>query len=283
MHIGMSNTFNLLVQESHLTKNTLLSSFDLLLKANFFQDKEGFFYSAFFHLTIGLERLMKLVVISDHMLKHNYSAPNKKELKVYGHDLISLYNYTFSLVNEYLNYSFIFPERGSSESDLLIFLDKYSQTSRYFNLNELNKSSTKEKSPLEDWLNVSNKVYEENVSSEKREKAALKLIYNLDNSKFGNSYTDLHDFDDQLMTVFDIYHRQLLIQKSTPIIIWKIIEMFRPVYYLLGKITKKASEYEVNNNIKLMVIPHFEDFFYFFLSNRTDTLKRKRWLVTFNR
>lgn len=44
--LGFHKKFSL-AQEAHLTKNTLLSGFDLLLQANFFQDKDGYFYSAF--------------------------------------------------------------------------------------------------------------------------------------------------------------------------------------------------------------------------------------------
>jgi hypothetical protein len=50
---------------------------DLLLQANFFQKKDGFFYSSFFDLTIGLERLMKLAVFSDFMLNNSYAKARR--------------------------------------------------------------------------------------------------------------------------------------------------------------------------------------------------------------
>jgi hypothetical protein len=102
MYLGMSKKFSLLTQEAYLTKNALLSSFDLLLKANFFQDRDGYFYSGFFHLSIGLERLMKLVVVCDFMLKNKYNTPTTKQLKSYGHNINELYSYTTNLSKEYL-------------------------------------------------------------------------------------------------------------------------------------------------------------------------------------
>ena len=32
-----------------------------------------------------------------------------------------------------------------------------------------------------------------------------------------------------------------------------------------------------------MVIPHYEDFFYFLLANKADIKRRKKWLASFNR
>lgn len=80
-HIGFDKKFTLLAQEAHLAKNTLLSGFDLLLKANFFKNTDGYFYSAFFHLSIGMERILKLAVITHYMLGNDYRSPTVKQLK----------------------------------------------------------------------------------------------------------------------------------------------------------------------------------------------------------
>jgi len=91
--IGFDKKFTLLAQEAHLTKNTILTGFDLLLKANYFQDKDGYFYSSFFNISIGIERLLKLAVITDYMLMNNYSSPTIKQLKTqFGHDVKTLYS-----------------------------------------------------------------------------------------------------------------------------------------------------------------------------------------------
>ena len=86
--IGFDRKFTLLTQEAHLAKNTLLSGFDLLLKANFFQDKDGYFYSAFFNLSIGMERLLKLDALLEtpakakQILSPSYAANTKPPLKL---------------------------------------------------------------------------------------------------------------------------------------------------------------------------------------------------------
>lgn len=78
--IGFDKKFILLAQEAHLTKNTILSGFDLLLKANFFQDKDGYFYSSFFHISIGMERLLKLALHAHEQLCHSHDQAAKKSV-----------------------------------------------------------------------------------------------------------------------------------------------------------------------------------------------------------
>ena len=90
MHIYGDLKFHLLCQEAHLAKNALLSGFDLLLQANLDQDKDGYIYSGLFNLTIGAERLMKLIVVCDFMLKNDYGPPPRDLLqKKFNHDLNS--------------------------------------------------------------------------------------------------------------------------------------------------------------------------------------------------
>jgi hypothetical protein len=272
----------LLAQESHLTKNTILSSFDLLLKANFFQDKDGYFYSAFFHLTIGLERLMKLAVVSDYMLKNNYTAPTEKYLrKNFGHEINVLYEKTSNLSKEYLLNPIVLPVEDSNDYELLGFLTKYGTRTRYFNLNELG-NATQDKSPLQEWLELSRNIYHEYTSGSRIEKDGMSLFYKMDKQGIRNDFTRNLNFDGHPMTVYDIYHRQLVIEKSAPLVIWRVIELFQPVHFLLEKIAEKASEYEIENGHKNMIIPHYEDFFYFFNAILPTIKKRKRWLDSFN-
>ena len=59
-------TFSLLQQEGYLTRSCLYTGFSALSNANINNNK-GDFYVAFFQLSIGLERLMKLALILDYM------------------------------------------------------------------------------------------------------------------------------------------------------------------------------------------------------------------------
>lgn len=277
-HIYFDRKCSLLIQEAHLTKNTLLSGFDSLLKANLFQGNDGFFYSSFFNLSIGMERLMKLAVVTHYMLKNNYQAPTIKQLKKdFGHDIETLYAECLSLLPVYLGSNKSNPIRTSNDESLIKFLTEYGIGSRYFNLNEVCEAR-QDRDPLYKWLDIANAIYRTYISQQVRESSKMRLIYKMDREGTRNDFTGNLNEQGHPMTVFDMLHCQYVIRKSSPLIIWRLIEILRPIHFLLTAMACKATEYEVNNNIKYMVIPHYEDFFYFLLAQRSDIRKTKRWL-----
>jgi hypothetical protein len=83
-------SFILLQQEGHLLSSCLANGLTDLRSANV--HNKGAFYSALFNLSVGTERLLKAIVIIDHMLKNNLSVPSRGELKGYGHNILDLYD-----------------------------------------------------------------------------------------------------------------------------------------------------------------------------------------------
>ena len=53
-------------------------------------DNMGEYYTAFFGLTVGLERLAKLVLVADHAICNSGSMPEMKVVKKFGHKLVNL-------------------------------------------------------------------------------------------------------------------------------------------------------------------------------------------------
>jgi hypothetical protein len=276
--IGFDKRFILLTQEAHLTKNTLLSGFDLLLKANFFQDKDGYFYSGFFHISICMERILKLAVITHYMLSNNYRSPSIKELKNdFGHEINTLYGECQKLISLYSDPSAAQSPKTTNDDALIAFFTEYAVGSRYFNLNELCEAKMK-RSPLYNWFDLARAVYEEYTPEQVIEKSALNLMYKMDRKGPPNGFTRYLDAQGHPMTVFDCLHTQYLIEKSSPLVIWRIIEILRPIYFLFRGMTHKAADYEVENTIRSMVIPHYENFFSFLLTDKASIRKRKNWL-----
>ncbi|WP_255990348.1 hypothetical protein [Chitinolyticbacter albus] len=281
--IGFDEKFSLLCQEAFLTKNTLLSGFDLLLKANFFQDREGYFYSAFFNISIGMERILKIAIVTNYILENGYKNPTlaqQKELRdKFGHKIELLYQECQRLREVYCNNT---NPLTALDEKIIGFLHEYAVKTRYHNLNEVCEPKNS-KSPLSKWLEISKEVYEKYTPPSTREKAGLNLLYKMDREGITNKPTNQLDSHGQVMFVFDILHCQYIIEKSRPLIIWRIVEILQPMHFLLWEMSRRASEYEINNNIKTMVIPHYEDFFYFLLADKADIKRRKKWLDIFNR
>lgn len=155
--LRFSRTFTLLQQEGHLARASLLTGIDLLLKANLDERKIGNFYSSFFQLTIGIERILKLVVIANHMLENNYKPPTDGELKSkYGHNIKATYLYALSVRNKWGHKKVAPPISGSIEDNILDFLEKFANKARYYNLRELN-NTTADRGPLGDWYSICKK------------------------------------------------------------------------------------------------------------------------------
>lgn len=280
--IGFDKKFTLLAQEAHLTKNTILSGFDLLLKANFFQDKDGYFYSSFFNISIGMERLLKLAVITHHMLTNSYSTPTIKQLKnQFGHDVRTLYGECVKLMPTYHSKRTEQPDLENEDQALIDFFTEYANSSRYFNLNEVCEAKM-DRSPLDKWLEIARSIYEQYTPHQVRHRCAMDLLYSMDKAGRSNSFTAYLDESGHPMMVFDCLHRQYVIQKSAPLVIWRLVEILRPIHLLLKAMAHKASEYEKSQGKRIMIIPHYEDFFYFLLANKAAIKRRKRWLDIFN-
>lgn len=77
-------------------------------------------------------------------------------------------------------------------------------------------------------------------------------------------------------------HRQYVIQKSAPLVIWRLVEILLTIHLLLESIARQAGEYEVAQGHVSMITPHYEDFFYFLLADKSAIKRRKRWLEIFN-
>ncbi len=52
----------------------------------------GEYYTAFFGLSVGLERLAKLILVTDHALSNNGQMPHQKVVSRFGHKLLDLMN-----------------------------------------------------------------------------------------------------------------------------------------------------------------------------------------------
>jgi hypothetical protein len=68
---------------------SLLNGFELLHRSSF--DMTGVFYSAFFQLSTGTERLMKVAFILDYKIENNLENPTNNILRDLGHFILELY------------------------------------------------------------------------------------------------------------------------------------------------------------------------------------------------
>ncbi len=114
----------LILIEANMANTLLLVGLDSLRRASLF--KVGSYYQAFFSLSIGIERILKLICIYDYRNKNNGRFPENKVLKDLGHDINKMIKiYKPELLQEHI-YKIV-----------IDFMTDFAQKTRYYNLNEL--------------------------------------------------------------------------------------------------------------------------------------------------
>lgn len=268
--------FSLLLQEGYLTKTSLLDGLHSLRKSNIDDDGKGRFYSSFFSLSIGFERMMKLILVIDFMSKNELKPMTDKQLReTYGHNIKSLYEGCRGLSLEYsLNENKYFT-LGSSEWDILEFLHQFAMNSRYYNLSKLSDSN-RTNDPLSDWWKIINKIIFSDLSRRKIEAITRKSIEDCD-SLGVNGFTMNHGLDGSLLTMMDNFQQYKLIDAVSPYVIWKILELLKPLYDLICKVVDNVHSLEIESGYKTAQVPYLYEFFTFILIDRKQALRKKNW------
>jgi hypothetical protein len=78
-----------LSRESSLVRHLVGSGATALGRANY-ADQTGEYYTAFFGLSVGLERLAKLILVTDHALLNKGELPQQSVVSQFGHELSAL-------------------------------------------------------------------------------------------------------------------------------------------------------------------------------------------------
>lgn len=220
-------------------------------------------------------------MVTHYMLTNNYQTPTIKGLKnSFGHNIRTLYTECLKLQPTYLHPNASSPVRTSEDEALIDFLTEFGKGTRYFNLDEVCEP-TQDRSPLYKWLDIARAIYEAHTPHQVRERSAMNLMYKMDREGPINTFTMNLDEQGHPMLAFDCLHRQLVIQKAAPLAIWRLVEILQPIHFLLEALAHKATDYEIASKIKPMVIPHYEDLFYFLLAHKDDIKRRKRWTEIF--
>src|SRR5438132_492614 len=76
-------------REAALVRHLVGSGVTALGRANY-ADKTGEYYTAFFGLSIGLERMAKLILVADHAISNSGQMPDEEVVRNFGHKLVKL-------------------------------------------------------------------------------------------------------------------------------------------------------------------------------------------------
>jgi hypothetical protein len=139
-------------RESALVRHLLGSGATALGRANY-ADKVGEYYTAFFGLSIGLERLTKLILVADHTISHNGRMPAETSVRKYGHNLVSLTNAADAVARKHdLKLKYLRPT-SATIAKIIDCLDAFADANRgrYANFASLGDPSLEKEEPIRKW------------------------------------------------------------------------------------------------------------------------------------
>jgi hypothetical protein len=139
-------------REASLVRHLVGSGVTGLGRANF-SDGFGEYYTAFFGLSVGLERLAKLILVVDHSILNGGSMPRQQVIRKFGHNILGLVD-AAERVSEKHNVDLDYTRpRGSITKEILQCLDSFADAKkgRYANFGSLVDPVLGEEEPIRKW------------------------------------------------------------------------------------------------------------------------------------
>jgi hypothetical protein len=138
-------------REAELAAEQLATGVTVLGRANHAQ--KGLYIQAFFALSIGFERLAKLVLVADHAVDNNGAWLTDEALKKIRHDISALLDACETIADRQMH-GVKWAARPSSavHSAIVTQLSEFARLTRYYNLASLSNGKAAQSSePIEAW------------------------------------------------------------------------------------------------------------------------------------
>lgn len=131
---------------SHLIGTGLTS----LRKADFANQSN--FGSSFFNLSLGVERLCKVILIRQYQRKNEGKFPSNAYVRKYSHSISDLVDEISS------GYDLDYLDKDPLLKKIIEFLSSFAKSTRYYNLDSLTKEVPLEKDPYLNWYHIQKKI-----------------------------------------------------------------------------------------------------------------------------
>lgn len=272
-----SPTWFLLKQEGLLEQACLCNGLTALRHANL-GDKKGLFYSALFELSIGFERLLKLILILDHMANNKLAPPPSKYIAGFRHDLIRLFDATKAVcAARGLTFLDAFPP-DSLPIRILDFLDRFADTGgRYSNINKLTGHKHQAADdPIVKWGEIASRIMREQATPRGRQRAQLNG--QMVSAAFGGVAASLvSDLNQQLMDIAPLHVRISELDTAARYAIYALVTLIAALREVLGSLCGSARTANPPGNSGVDDVPDMKEFFQFAWTDRQYVMRKRRW------
>lgn len=246
----------LLANEANLTKSMLVSGLNSLRKANTYL--KGEYYQAFFALSIGFERMLKVIYIRDYRAKNNGDFPNSENLRSLSHNLIKLWD------------AVGMNELEGIHREILEFLDAFAGYARYYNIDIMVDGKGKNQQEgdiLVKWASIQRKIL---ASSGKSRYMPAKKEFSEMMDR--NSVIGIYNLSGEFLTSFgELIDEEINIEIIQGYSVQYVFEIIRMMYYKIDEIEKE--------DYRMPIIKEFFNYFTDYWKPH-QIRKRKDWLRT---
>jgi hypothetical protein len=248
----------LISKEAGLAATCIEQGLTSLRKANFTQKWN--YYQSFFLLSIGLERLLKLTIVTIYRVEKN-NLPDNGELKSYGHDIEKLY----LKVTEEIDKTDNFINDDELYLMILKFLSEFARSTRYYNLDSLS-GSISENDPLHRWKQIQNEIVKRHCKPIKISKDEMILIKQVN---LFSSVIHTDESDTPIDNFLDFYLQGKNLDKVQG---YSVFYIFKIISHLVKQLNLVSS--------KVYTMPVLSEFFPLFGydgMSESEIVRKKDW------
>jgi hypothetical protein len=271
--MSLSKVFFLLQQEGYIIRSCLTNGLTALRNADL--ESRGTYYTAFFQLSIGLERMMKVTLILDYMTENQLRLPDNNQTKKYSHNLLKLLDEIKNVADK-RNIILINPISPSSiEYTIMEFLDLFAQRSRYANLDALSGKSTND-DPLSSWNKIIALIIHDNVSVSTQRRI-------IQESNFVEGIVDdaikilYHDLENNSLSLNRALTEVRLHNLAAPYAVWHTMQIIAYLEHIMTKISDTAQRLNQELDSSVTHIPTMREFFDYVWLDKKWIKNKKKW------
>lgn len=260
-----------LCREAAIAGQSISAGLTALRKANY--AATGLYSHSFFSLSIGLERLFKLIYMIDFSVNSGGTFPQESDLRNnFGHNLDKLFAYAVSvherMPNRDMRYKF---PPGQIEDKIVAFLSKFARATRYYNVAYLTGGGIANTSedPIAEWFcAIGDDIFAKHYSDAQRRRDTNSA--NIINTMIGEMSSVRYTAEDGT-AMTDVRSASLQTGKN------KILQKYGTFY--CAKIARFAYMvlYDLNHEAHSagMDVPYLYEFFFPFMNEDAYLLSRK--------
>ena len=237
----------------------------------------GSYYTAFFQLSIGMERAMKVILIAEYMAANALQRPTTTVLKAHGHKLVDLVAAMRRVAGDSAQHPYASLQSGSIEHDVLEHLSDFATGARYFNLDHSATPTQLDQDPLVRWNGILRRLLNEDVPANRTKRVQVQAAFVADAIRDHASILRF-GLDRSLLSADASILEPALTSEAAPYAVLRVLLLVSPLRILLRASSRRVHALDHQIGDGTPSIPEMHEFLDFLLVEKRSALGKGRWL-----